>query len=859
MFGAHRLPGIAFQEVETPAPEALPRMDVALFAGFAAMGPVHRPVPVADFAGFCRIFGEDCPLAFDEARGELVTAALAPAVRAFFANGGRRCWVVRVARTTELEALLGRSRGTAPRNDGIASTGRFEIGPFIALRQDGSIDSATAQARSVGSWSDALAVATRVERSPFSYRSLVRADAAKTLLIAGEHDVSFDQVEFETSSTLNLGELVQFEDELGTIYGAVERVDGRRARAALLVEIASSSPPEQSPSTASSPPESLPKATRIPVANARAWRVTAGVQVDAGTERAVVGGIGLTQLHPNSWWKFLPDDLRANSAEAPALLIAAESADLDAKTAPMAWLPWLPASDGRFSEATRAEDNGRSSLERDGLSRFDEDLFLDPVLAQVGSARVAEEAERILHLEGRRLFGIHSVLGINDGGDFSPVSLLAVPDACQTGWVERARDAPATPQSEVVPPAHWFDHRGPCAQVRVQSPPREDLDRSGFLDCVTRILPAPAFKPIEARRKPGFVELGWTDAEPGANYVLEIARSADFAGAEIVHEGPGTTRVVNLETEGFYYFRLRARLGDEVSRSALLVLTVSASDWTSTATKDFNSSALLSVQRALLRLTSASGEMFALLSLPRHYRIAEAVDHMRQLRTLGGAFGGGMQLGWNERRALSFGALYHPWVVSPSDVRGLVAAPPDGALAGVHARRTRERGAWIAAANERLRDVVAIDASVHQSEWPQADENGLNLIRRDPRGFLVLDSDTLSDEAEWRQINVRRLMSLLRRVAVRRGATYVFEPNGDVLRRAVERGFNELLERLFTLGAFAGGKSDEAYQLAVTTTPGDRDAGRLVVEIRVAPSQPLRFLIVRLVQSGGRFAVTAED
>jgi phage tail sheath protein FI len=101
-------------------------------------------------------------------------------------------------------------------------------------------------------------------------------------------------------------------------------------------------------------------------------------------------------------------------------------------------------------------------------------------------------------------------------------------------------------------------------------------------------------------------------------------------------------------------------------------------------------------------------------------------------------------------------------------------------------------------------------------------------------------------------------MSLLRRVAVRRGSPYVFEPNGDVLRRAVERGFTQMLDELFRRGAFAGKGREDSYRLGVNPTSQDRDAGRLVVEIGVAPSQPMRFLSVRLVQSGERFSVAEE-
>src|SRR5689334_18560165 len=72
-------------------------MDIAAFVGFAASGPIDVPVPVEDVARFEEIFGRALPLAWDRAAGTALEAQLAPAVRAFFRDGGRRCWVVRVA------------------------------------------------------------------------------------------------------------------------------------------------------------------------------------------------------------------------------------------------------------------------------------------------------------------------------------------------------------------------------------------------------------------------------------------------------------------------------------------------------------------------------------------------------------------------------------------------------------------------------------------------------------------------------------------------------------------------------------------------------------------------------------------
>src|SRR5262245_59445507 len=128
---ARVLPGIAFT-VEPPPQVTLPRMDVAAFVGFAARGPLHTPVPVEDPAQFRAIFGDALALAWDAQTGAAQTTLLAPAVRDFFAQGGRRCWAVRVAGTAEY--------------------GRFPVPGLLDVTATGYA-SATLRARSAGSWS----------------------------------------------------------------------------------------------------------------------------------------------------------------------------------------------------------------------------------------------------------------------------------------------------------------------------------------------------------------------------------------------------------------------------------------------------------------------------------------------------------------------------------------------------------------------------------------------------------------------------------------------------------------------------------------------------------------------------------
>src|SRR5258708_4842741 len=65
---------------------ALARGDIAGFVGIARRGPVGLPVRIESWSQFTSAFGFHTP-----------AGHLAWAVEGFFANGGRRCWVVRVA------------------------------------------------------------------------------------------------------------------------------------------------------------------------------------------------------------------------------------------------------------------------------------------------------------------------------------------------------------------------------------------------------------------------------------------------------------------------------------------------------------------------------------------------------------------------------------------------------------------------------------------------------------------------------------------------------------------------------------------------------------------------------------------
>src|SRR5262245_38691786 len=87
-------PGVYYERVDASAPAILAlRTDIAGFIGIATRGPLHQALPVQSWRQFQAYFG-------------VFTGAgyLAYAVRAFFENGGQRCWIVRVASETAATA-----------------------------------------------------------------------------------------------------------------------------------------------------------------------------------------------------------------------------------------------------------------------------------------------------------------------------------------------------------------------------------------------------------------------------------------------------------------------------------------------------------------------------------------------------------------------------------------------------------------------------------------------------------------------------------------------------------------------------------------------------------------------------------
>jgi hypothetical protein len=921
-----RLPDIRFETPPRELDEILPRMDIAAFVGFAATGPTHVPVPVESLVEFTAIFGGEVPIAWDPERGELLSARLAPAVAAFFRNGGIRCWVVRVA---------------------AGSTSNFFQIPGLARLSNGVMAPAFARGRSDGSWCDSVRVGAAIAPMPIDVAGVTR-----------DGDRLIVDVTVATPADVKAGDLVRLEVAGGAVAMiAVEEVqiadprdtsppsDRPRARVSGRASWFQKTPPPlpssplsaivytATPARASiddtfaaapvailNPPSTwttFDGAVRldlqmdpanapepgalvsVTVASAQLWlavRSVGTIEQPGGVDRVRITGaalwfvktpppidlhvvradrvtlelwvrqgedqlfglrdLGFVHGHPRYWAGLKHDDEWYGATERESAAFGelarerrfplAGAGSQDAMYIPVD----LALTPERYLGAMRQP---RTSLERDGLADFSPALFLDPDLIDAPTERVQDEAERLRYAatRPRRLTGIHAVIEIDEA------TIVSAPDAAHRGWVRVPLDPPGLPEpSPSVPP----------------------LPFGRFVDCRVRALDTPEWtgnfaSQTVVRIDSGSYALQWS-LQSGATFVVEEAHRADWSDAIAIQSGPAARLNVYGHPAGISYYRVRAVDGTQTSNwsRGLVVVVAGADAWHVIGERDYSAEALVAVQRALLRMAAARGDLFALLPLPEHYRPDAVASHLNLLTRNDGpairvdvgrpepVFSRPMDLA--EARALSYGAIYHPWLIlSDQADADLLHVPPDGSVAGLLAHRALTRGAWIAPANEPLAGVVAVSPAISRATIEPLLGAGVNVILQTPRGFLPQSANTLSDDSDLSLINVRRLLSLLRRLALREGVGYVFEPNDPVFQRSVQRGFENLLTYMFERGAFAGDTSTSAFQVnsgPPLNTDRSVDAGRFVVELRVAPSVPMSFLTVRLVQSGDRTLVAEE-
>lgn len=966
-FDDPRLPGVTFLPPPRAAGIGLPPLDVAAFVGYAERGPLHTPVVLEDPATYRAVFGGDLPLALDT--GERVIQANLPgAVAAFFANGGRRCFVVRVA-------------GPA------AAAARFRLPHTVALGNDPP-RLAAVSAASPGAWANRLRPATRLRPTflpPAQFSWAAPADGTTLLVRPAPGRPGLP--------VISPGDVLRLSDAAGRRLFPVARVapqgDGLRlwaARSWALPDGLAASPPPAvvraerltidgpRPLTTTGSLLSQGRDTLLPLAAADANSVGPGdvlhLALSDGARYlfAVAGLIALhdddpaaavttvavarellrltpdapgpgpfvavEQLrfdlslslgderppplfdlafnagHPRAWGDNVllessplfrrsaarPAPARAAPTEpaAPGALVAAWFRDLTRD--PFDWAAVSPdenapeppappdpatplagllaplgsglglspaAADRALAFQRVAEEPGLTYLPLgmpalfdaaptgaggpeagwsgdDDLAQFDIAPFLDGYLRRESVRTLPAAAFDRRYLQRRPLRGLHSLFFIDE------VALVSLPDAPHRAW-QPDTPLPAPPPPRPARPSPEAPCPAPADFVACDRPPavRDVLPYYGRLaGGLTATLLGDGFAAGDTPR----VFFGRRPAEAVVVVSDDVLTCRVPAGASV---GPVVVRVETDDgagelAEGFIY------TADSTRAPLPVAIPFGAADEDATAVAG---EPFLELHAALINFCLARRDALAVLSLPRHYEARHCLAWQTALRARLGLPPRGLATeGAAEIADLSFAAVYHPWLlVADRDAAGGVrATPPDGALCGLIAGHERERGVWIAPANRPVQGVLGLEPDLSTDDWADLFAAQFNLVRREAKDFRPMSAHTLSDERILWQISVRRLLILLRKMALTLGMNFVFESNHEHFREGARVLLSDMLRSLYARGALAGQTAAQAFRVvtdASVNPPQSIDQGRFVAQIQVAPSQPLEFITVLLSRS----------
>ncbi len=210
---------------------------------------------------------------------------------------------------------------------------------------------------------------------------------------------------------------------------------------------------------------------------------------------------------------------------------------------------------------------------------------------------------------------------------------------------------------------------------------------------------------------------------------------------------------------------------------------------------------------------------------------------------------------WREKETnydSKYAALYYPWVKVADSKGKPIAIPPSALMAGLWSRSDGERGVHKAPANEVVRGALNPVYEITTGEQDTLNPIGVNCIRTfTNRGVRVWGARTLSSDASWRYINVRRLFNYVQKSLYYGTQWVVFEPNDTNLWERVKRDVNAFLSQVWRDGALFGKTQQEAFYVQVDekNNPEEaRDLGQLNISIGLSPVKPAEFVRLTFYQ-----------
>jgi hypothetical protein len=239
-------------------------------------------------------------------------------------------------------------------------------------------------------------------------------------------------------------------------------------------------------------------------------------------------------------------------------------------------------------------------------------------------------------------------------------------------------------------------------------------------------------------------------------------------------------------------------------------------------------------------------------------RLTDLADELESLIVLLDAPPGLSQrkiLYWRGKFSSAYCAGYYPWVrmAPPDDPRNRpIAVNPSALAAGIIAQRENQFGVTYGPGNAIATGAVSVDDRVSPARHDELHQHAVNVFIPERDGILLTAARTLALDQTWRQLSVRRLVTMIRRVLDRQMQWAVFEPNNRELRGQISRMLEAYLRQLYLANAFTGATEAEAFFVKCDdelNPPALADQGQLLAQVGIAPAEPLEFIVLNIARS----------
>lgn len=210
---------------------------------------------------------------------------------------------------------------------------------------------------------------------------------------------------------------------------------------------------------------------------------------------------------------------------------------------------------------------------------------------------------------------------------------------------------------------------------------------------------------------------------------------------------------------------------------------------------------------------------------------------------------------WRGKFDSAYAAGYHPWVyMAPTEDprQRPIAVNPAALAAGIVALREQQFGVTHGPANVIAAGAVSVLDEVSAARHGELHQHALNVFLAERDGVRLTAGRTLALDPIWRQLNVRRLVTMIRRVLDLQMQWAVFEPNNAELRALIARMLEAYLRQLYRANAFTGATEDEAFFVKCDDELNPAawiDQGRLLAQVGIAPAEPMEFIVLNIART----------